>query len=218
MVTSQSLWGVLDSRDPPVHAAWFCAGPEHFASMLVPAIRQATRGGHPVHVLAPQGYASALVGGFGGTPPATLTVTELKCCPREAWDPAPLEMSSRTWIVHVAAAGEADAPGAGADEAKAVTEDVEGWLDRLAASGPVRVLCVYDLDAVDRWKADETAQVHHRWLATLGRLVSFNDVLPRQPLSLPGETLPPALARSAGSGAGGAHEPPGAGPVEAPAT
>lgn len=195
MAGRHTLFSALQAHSVPVHAVWFCAGPEHFAYALAPVLSEIHGHGQPLRVVAPPSYLQALRR-VRSLPSHLLEEIESRGGQESLAEQTVGPWPSGSWMIHVVGS-EGDESGAGdPPSGRLSAESAEAALDRVAAAGLARVLCVYDLACVDAWQADAVAERYHRWVAHQGRL------------------LPITLALNAPPGGRGAVSPTGSPPRE----
>lgn len=177
------------TRKGPVHACWFCAGPEHFAAVAASVASAALQEGQAVYVLGSSAFLEAFRASLPLSESRLLTAIDTSTVGPGDLARVTAETPCRTLVIHtVDAAYTLGINGNGVTSRERLQER-EQLLGQLADAGLVRCLCAYDLSAVCAWQADTVAEQHHRYLATGGRLVPLSEAL-----ELPVESPPPALS------------------------
>lgn len=172
----------------PVHACWFCAGPEHFAAVAAPVASAALEDGRAVCVLAPAAFLGAFYASFGRRDARRLTALDSARAGAPELSEAAALLSDPVLVVHAVDAAVGVAPAAGGRR----LDGIEDLLEELTALRRAACLCAYDLSAVEAWSADAAAERHHRHVFRGGRLVPFSEALrPAGPV----ESLPREPAR-----------------------
>lgn len=197
MPARETLWDALHARERPVHACWFCAGPEHFAAVTASVATRAVDAGEWVHILAPPAFIQALTSALGELRAPLLRLVEDSGISGAELRRLASDWRPGSWIIHVVANPPAPATvpsgvwAAKTTLLRARATARERVLERLTEAGLVRCLWVYDVCGVPAWEADLVAESHHRWVACEARLLPINEVLAGVP---PVATPPPAPA------------------------